>query len=1278
MDYFTQWNEEEFKLAQHMKEHCCDTSGKETDPAKAAEIIHKLAVIYRKRSPDKIALIQSVGLFNAAIVRNPSNIARVKSDLNEICQHILQNAEAKNQSVCLVKKAKQVKAQAEKMRIEVETHLENSLPNIPANNKTNDAERLISQKISEIRKINKTIANKYKQIMVDVSQFCENVMGKPPCEYAVVGMGSLARDEITPYSDFEHIILLHDNKNYKHHLEYYRWFSVIFHVIILNLQETIIPSLLVDSLNVKEHELSNWYYDAITPRGISFDGLMPHACKFPLGRTQHTQNKPFTTELIKPVNEMLEYLSSEANLRNGYHLADILTKTCFVCGNKYIFEKFSLGVQINLNKISEPDILSNVQQQVKDDLAKFSARFQLAKLKSRNKINIKQTVYRSTTIFISALATLHKISANSSFDIIDKLEQHNKISQNTANKLRYAIAIATEMRLKFYMNSKCQNDDVIINLNEGSGMEKFLNIVGTVSTISYFQIAYCLQCEMAKQLNFTKLYFYSDPKLINSTIGLAFGLKTFPSFSKKSHHPMWHSHEFDFDTCIFELETEICKKFISTKTTAFSLNEFIVNAMNINNIAKELYLANLHDEALEFFEQALKIYQEITLDANKDGNIAEVVSNLGLCHLELCNYSNALTYLNFALEIFQNITLKSGENSNIAAILQNIGFCYKRLHNYSDAMTILNLALQIYQNITLNADEDRNIAETFYKIGLCYKSLRNTSDALTFLNRALEINHKITLTADEDNEIADTLHSIGLCHIQSCNYSEALAILNRVLEIRQNTMGNVDEGRKILLTFYNVGLCHMYLCNYCDSLIFLHRALKIKENIMLNPDKDREIAELLFGTGLCHMNLCNYSDALEFLNRALKIYENITLNADEDNHIAKIMNNIGFCHMHLFNYSNALIFLKCALKIKENITPNADKDYNIALTLNNIGMCQMNLRNYFDALTFLNRALDINQNIALNADEDTTIAMTLLNIALCYKRIRNDSDALTFFNRALVINQNVTQNFNQDSNIAEMLHDIGFYHMVQRNYCDALTFLNRAHEIYQNTTCNGDEDSSIAQILNSIGVCHMVLDNYSDALTFLNRALEIKQNLTFNGDRDSNFAKMLNNIGSCHMYLCNYSDALTFLCRALEINLHITLNANIDFNIATTSNNIGFCLVHLHNYSNALTMLNRALKTYKNITLNADKDRNIATTLNNIGLCHKGLRNYSDALIFFNRALEIYRNLTLNTVENSNIVMILDDIEYCNKRLLNFSNAFKVIFAVAVAIFVFYFVFSLV
>ena len=60
---------------------------------------------------------------------------------------------------------------------------------------------------------------------------------------------------------------------------------------MLNTQKTIIPSLNIKSLNDAKFPLGDWYFDAYTPRSISFDGMMPHACKFPF-RTEPTKRKP--------------------------------------------------------------------------------------------------------------------------------------------------------------------------------------------------------------------------------------------------------------------------------------------------------------------------------------------------------------------------------------------------------------------------------------------------------------------------------------------------------------------------------------------------------------------------------------------------------------------------------------------------------------------------------------------------------------------------------------------------------------------------------------------------------------------------------------------------------------------------------------------------------------------------------------------------------------------------------------------------------------------------
>ena len=117
-------------------------------------------------------------------------------------------------------------------------------------------------------------------------------------------------------------------------------------------------------------------------------------------------------------------------------------------GNEDIFKQFADGARNYSDTKPQTDTINVIKKQVKQDLDNFSTRFRLSKLKSQHTINIKQLIYRSTTIFISALARKYKTSANSSFDIIDEMAENKQITQNTADKLKFTIAIVCKIRLK--------------------------------------------------------------------------------------------------------------------------------------------------------------------------------------------------------------------------------------------------------------------------------------------------------------------------------------------------------------------------------------------------------------------------------------------------------------------------------------------------------------------------------------------------------------------------------------------------------------------------------------------------------------------------------------------------------------------------------------------------------------------------------------------------------------------------------------------------------------
>ena len=458
----------------------CDNKGKEKNPEAAADIFNQMGLLYKTKSPDKISLLQSVALLNAALTRQPDN-SKFKNDLTEMCNHVLHCAKAK-QKKCLLKISCNVRKQIDVMRTNVKQNL---MKIIKILDDAEASERLLKEQenVKQVYSTQNILSRHYKRIMASISEICFEIMGRPPCKYALVGMGSLAREEVSPYSDFEHIVVLENchskkkKRNTTNIKEYFRWYSVIFHVIVLNLQETILPAMCIPGLNDSSTSNGNWFYDGITTRGISFDGMMPHACKFPLGRTTKTKNKPFTTELIKPINEMVKYLTTEEDLKNGYKLSEVLTQTCFVEGDEDVYGKFSNKAKQVIKEHCGPSLLS---RQLNEDLENFSLIKNLKNFMFKKSINIKRIVYRSMTLFISALARLYNVDAASSFEIINKLKSSQTISDEATKILSHAVAVACHIRLSHYMSTK-QQDDNIYRENEYRGMEKLKELTKFIS-----------------------------------------------------------------------------------------------------------------------------------------------------------------------------------------------------------------------------------------------------------------------------------------------------------------------------------------------------------------------------------------------------------------------------------------------------------------------------------------------------------------------------------------------------------------------------------------------------------------------------------------------------------------------------------------------------------------------------------------------------------------------------------------------------------------------------
>ena len=114
-------NEEESDFAQQLKD-VSYKDGKELDLEKSAQILHKLVKVYHKRSSGMFNLIRSAALYNAAIVRFPSNVVEVENDLRNLCKDAL--VKAANTNADLIERSKCIKQTVVKMKKHAEECLE--------------------------------------------------------------------------------------------------------------------------------------------------------------------------------------------------------------------------------------------------------------------------------------------------------------------------------------------------------------------------------------------------------------------------------------------------------------------------------------------------------------------------------------------------------------------------------------------------------------------------------------------------------------------------------------------------------------------------------------------------------------------------------------------------------------------------------------------------------------------------------------------------------------------------------------------------------------------------------------------------------------------------------------------------------------------------------------------------------------------------------------------------------------------------------------------------
>ena len=921
-------------------------------------------------------------------------------------------------------------------------------------------------------------------------------------------------------------------------------------------------------------------------------------------------------------------------------------------------------------------------------LENFATKTALTELKFKE-FNVKRAVYRATTLFISAWGGLLGIHESSFFDIVSALADSNHITENTKHKLMYSVAVACEVRLRVYLKKKRQEDIYTCTQHDKQQSNSFINTIGEASLISYFQIAYTLQVAVCEKFGVKYIRFNINPQMLNINICNSLRLKYLAwKLLKKSKSFASEPQKFcNFDNFLKNLEERFRKNWTfeqpHTQSKEKALTEnFFVFKLNIELCYQKCfwwYETGAYSSAFQLLQKVFSF----TLIYQSDFNSLNASHNelAGLCKFEMKHYDQAQVYFNRALMILQQISLDESTDCAIANAKYNIGICLIKTKKFTRAKQHLYDALFIYQKLI----DQESIHNNFYNVGLCFLALKKYSLSLIYFKnawdefykkkanvkyffkelaeiaylmliclsqkqRAINISHILEILSNLKNQwfmislknigpkISFTLWKIGQCLLNLKLYKFALFWLKNSQKICHNhSLKNDLFSAKVAR---DIGKCNMEMNQYYDSLFYFYDALAIYKSTFSKLLDNKNVADLYFVIGHCFLDMGHYNDSAFYLEKSITIYKNISVNENYQQTIAYLHESIGITLIKTRDYDKALKNLEISLQIQQKISLDKDYDRNVAMTITNIGKCLIKMGRFGEALKHFDEGLEIQQRTKFFITDDFDIAVTLNSIGLYYMEIFNDSTAILYFEKSYNICSSLSSKNNKKIQqlTADLLNNIGLVKMNIGQYDNALSLFEIVLNLYKDISPNDNFDRDIAVVLNNIGLCYMNMKLYSDASNNLQKSKRIFCNTSENIAHDDRVAACYNNIGLCLTKLGWSETSLSYLHKSLAIYERISCDLNADKDIACVLCNIGNAFILQSCYDKSFTYLKKALEIQKNVSNDQNTDRELALILNDIGNCKKQFKEWSEAIVYFEKSLKILREIS--TDENNDVAIL--------------------------------------
>ncbi len=788
-----------------------------------------------------------------------------------------------------------------------------------------------------IRKVLKTLTQGFKDLIKSLVMAGQEILGAPPLGWACMGLGSMAREEMCPFSDVEFAFLIEQAT--PEALNYFRRLTKVLELKIIHMGETAFP-------------LFRGNDPSLTPNGFCMD----------IGGNTPYGNRD-TYELIGTPSQLARFQKKEW-INENIILSNAMGTVCLIAGNVSLIESYQKEKSTILNnkasffapahrKIFALDLLEG-------HLNLFSPDLSIEKEKRDKAFGIKKELYRPFQEIISSLALFYNLKATNTLERVQELIKMDVFCPKGGEHIQKAISQVLCLRFEahlFYRDEK----EFLCHTEEGIPQEKQLLYLDEERTAILHQVYKVLipfcnnlkefsQSKGKKSVN--KCIFYDEGLLVQ---GIAFN-KTFHYQDAKN---------------AFQQAVSVNPNDID------SLRRLGLVEGQLGN--KEECLAR----AYQTFEIAQKMFEP------QHGTFIIIHNNIALALSLVGKFDEALEHLKNAAQIFLKNGLK--DDPRLVPIYLNIGTIFHDKSKDLEAIDCYHKALSILSKNSNVDSEIAGLAGTLsLSIGEIFAAHGESAQALEYFEKALKLHSDRGFERNPSIALIYGLMADSLCDQEK--YAEALDYGEKSLQIYLNIYG--EQHHLVVASYFDNAIYLIKLGKQREAGLLHEKAFQLFKKVY-RDDYHPQVGHIYMRMGSYFESLEISKAALEYYEWALQIF--LKCHGEQHPDVAYSYNAIASYFSSKNKEVAALEYFQKALQIYQNTY--GEQYPLVAASYCKIGSSLNRQKKHPEDMEYFQKALQIYSSIY--GEEHPNIAKVYCGIGMCLNSQRKYTQALEFYEKAL-------------------------------------------------------------------------------------------------------------------------------------------------------------------------------------------------------------------------------------------------------------------------------------